>query len=540
MIVASVLVPWQRLARNAQLAPPVVFIVAILLMLFASQNGDRSPFLTMSVLPLMWLAIYESRVAVISIASLSGVALWLMVRGGTVDPSSRASVSIIVFVVCAAGMGVTLNDLVAGDRRLARALRQERAALESAAVMLDALPEQLSRYRLPDHVISYYNAAWGAQHNVAPAEAVGLRLDDFLSDDELVGLRRQLDLLGPSTPVLEDEVERAADGTSERWFHWIDRYIPDGDTAEILSIGRDVTDRHHAEAALAASEARYRDLADKSADVVWHFALEPTPRFDYMSPSVENILGYPPSYFLEDFNRMLEILDDDGATAIQRALNGERVLERFDFRFRHADGSIIIGETHTTLVRGGLQGVSRDVTELRRLQANVAELALRDPLTGLANRRLLEELLDADLARTERNDTPLAVGFLDLDGFKIVNDTYGHNAGDIVLCETARRLLGILRSADTVARVGGDEFVFVFEPNESDSHNLNERIDTALSEPIDISPTTTVCCPASVGVAVTTTVGYDRDALLAAADLAMYEVKRSRQISRHSTDAMSG
>ena len=126
----------------------------------------------------------------------------------------------------------------------------------------------------------------------------------------------------------------------------------------------------------------------------------------------------------------------------------------------------------------------------------------------------------------------LAIAFLDLDGFKVVNDTYGHNAGDIVLCETARRLLDIVRGADTVARLGGDEFVFVFEPDGSGSHHLIERIDRALSEPINITPTTTVRCPASIGVADTSTVGYDRDALLAAADLAMYEVKRSRQTSR--------
>jgi diguanylate cyclase (GGDEF)-like protein/PAS domain S-box-containing protein len=538
-IVAAIVAPWQRLARAAQLGPPVVFLAAILLMLSATQDGNRSPFLTMAVLPLMWLAIYESRVAVSSIATLSGVALWLLVPSGTVDSSSRPTVSIIVFVVCAAGMGITLNELVAGDRRLARALREERAALVSAAVILDALPEQLSRYRLPDHIISYYNAAWGAQHHVGADEAVGLPLDNFLSADELVGLTRQLELLGPSTPVLDDVVERATDSTQERWFQWIDRYISDGDGVEVLAIGRDVTDRHHAETALAAVEARYRDLADKSADVVWHFALEPTPHFDYMSPSVEKILGYPPSYFLEDFGRMLDILDDEGTTSIQRALNGERILGRFDFRFRHADGSIVIGETHTTQVRGGLQGVSRDVTELRQLQANVAALALRDPLTGLANRRLLEELLDADLARTERNEMTLAVAFLDLDGFKVVNDTYGHNAGDIVLRETAHRLLGIVRGADTVARVGGDEFVFVFEPNEPGTHHLIERIDRALSEPINITPTTTVSCPASIGVADTATVGYDRDALLAAADLAMYEVKRSRQISRVASGAIS-
>ena len=158
-----------------------------------------------------------------------------------------------------------------------------------------------------------------------------------------------------------------------------------------------------AERKLAESEALFRDLADKSADVVWRFMLEPTPHFDYISPSVENILGYPPSYFLEDFTRMLDILDDAGRTAVERGLHGDQALGRFDFRFRHANGSIVVGETRTTSISGGLQGVSRDVTELRQLQDDMAALALRDPLTGLANRRLFDELLDADLARTQRS-----------------------------------------------------------------------------------------------------------------------------------------
>ena len=96
---------------------------------------------------------------------------------------------------------------------------------------------------------------------------------------------------------------------------------------EVLSVGRDVTERHIAELRLAESEARFRDLADKSSDVVWHFVAEPTPHFDYISPSVENILGYPPSYFLEDFNRMLEILDDAGPSCHRTRLRGEHLLE---------------------------------------------------------------------------------------------------------------------------------------------------------------------------------------------------------------------
>lgn len=229
---------------------------------------------------------------------------------------------------------------------------------------------------------------------------------------------------------------------------------------------------------------------------------------------------------------MLDVIGADDRTAVSNALHGKQVLARFDFHFRHANGSIVIGETRTTVIRGGLQGVSRDVTELRKLQDSMAELALHDPLTGLANRRLLIELLDADLARTERNGLPLAVAFLDLDGFKNVNDAHGHDAGDLVLCETARRLLTIVRGADTVARVGGDEFVIVFQPNDPNSHNLIARLDRGLSEPIKISATTIVTCPASIGIADTRTIGYNGAALLAAADDAMYDVKRTRQVQR--------
>ena len=168
-------------------------------------------------------------------------------------------------------------------------------------------------------------------------------------------------------------------------------------------------------------------------------------------------------------------------------------------------------------IEGGLQGVGRDVTELRHLQVSLAALALRDPLTGLANRRLLKELLDADLARTQRSGAPLAVAYLDLDDFKLVNDSHGHEAGDVVLCETARRLLAIVRGADIVARLGGDEFVIVYEPNDPNSDNLLQRLDDALAEPIAVRIGISVYCAASIGVADTRTTGYDAAALMAAA-----------------------
>jgi diguanylate cyclase (GGDEF)-like protein len=203
-----------------------------------------------------------------------------------------------------------------------------------------------------------------------------------------------------------------------------------------------------------------------------------------------------------------------------------------DFHLRHADGSIVIGETQTTAVEDAVQGVTRDVTELRRLQDRLVALALRDPLTGLANRRLLDELLDAELARTERSGVALAVAYIDLDGLKQVNDTYGHDAGDLVLCEAARRLVAIVRGADVVARLGGDEFVVVYEPTDPNSDRLVDRIDEALAEPIEVTRGASVSCTASIGTADTRIVGWSATKLLAAADDAMYQVKRVRRALR--------
>jgi len=401
-----------------------------------------------------------------------------------------------------------------------------------AAAMLDALPELVNRFRISDLAITYCNTAWAAQYGITPDEAIGRPLDRFLGPDERAGLHSQLALLGPDNTVVVDSVSRSAPNSPGQWFAWVDRYLVGPDGPEVLSVGRDVTERHLAELALAGSEARFRDLADKSSDIVWHTAAEPFPHFGYISPSVESILGYPPSLFLDDFSLILDIVDDAGRDAIQRVLSGESELDRIDFRFRHANGSIVICETRTTIVHDGLQGVSRDVTELRRLQETLAAHALRDPLTGLANRRLLDDYLETELARTARADTALAVAYIDVDGLKRVNDVHGHDAGDAVLRETGRRLLDVVRGADVVARIGGDEFVIVYEPTVAGADRLVDRLESALSAPIDIGGGVSVDCPASIGTSDTRAVGRDREHLLGAADHAMYQVKRARRAVR--------
>jgi diguanylate cyclase (GGDEF)-like protein/PAS domain S-box-containing protein len=418
---------------------------------------------------------------------------------------------------------------------------QESGELRGLAEMLDALPEQVVRYRVSDLAILYCNASWAAWYHSTPALLVGRALDEFLSEDGKAGLKAQLARLGPDNLLSADETIRQAPNSPGEWVEWVDRYLPGPEGAEVLAVGRDVTARHIAETKLAESESRFRELADKSADVMWRFVLEPHPHFDYMSPSIESILGYPPSFFLNDFSQFLDIISDEDRALIDRAFLGELLPDRSDFHLRHADGSIVVGEMQIRQIHGGLQGMGRDVTELRQLQESLAALALRDPLTGLANRRLLKELLDADLARTQRGGVPLAVAYLDLDDFKTINDTHGHEAGDIVLRETALRLTAIVRGADIVARLGGDEFVIVYEPNDPSSDNLLQRLEEALSEPILVRIGISVTCPPSIGVADTRTTGYSAAGLMEAADAAMYRVKRShhRETRRRVHDAIT-
>jgi diguanylate cyclase (GGDEF)-like protein/PAS domain S-box-containing protein len=173
--------------------------------------------------------------------------------------------------------------------------------------------------------------------------------------------------------------------------------------------------------------------------------------------------------------------------------------------------------------------------ELRSLTATLTERAVRDPLTGLANRTLLEERLRASLTRDGRTGASTAVLFLDLDGFKAVNDRHGHAAGDEVLKEVAGRLTSAVRPADTVARLGGDEFVVLVEGATEDSvARLVERLSDAAARPLD---TLNLKVGVSVGVAVSAAGETEPQQLLQAADKAMYVAKASGKRQRKAAAA---
>ena len=168
-----------------------------------------------------------------------------------------------------------------------------------------------------------------------------------------------------------------------------------------------------------------------------------------------------------------------------------------------------------------------DITENMANEVHIQHMAHHDFLTGLPNRFLLNDRLEQLLAATRRNQARFAVLFVDLDRFKNVNDTLGHNIGDRLLCVVAERLSGLLRRSDTISRQGGDEFIVLLSEIDgpSDTAHVAHKIIKALSEPCRFDGQELTVTP-SVGIAIAPDDGDDSDTLLKHADLAMYEVKR--------------
>jgi diguanylate cyclase (GGDEF)-like protein/PAS domain S-box-containing protein len=209
-----------------------------------------------------------------------------------------------------------------------------------------------------------------------------------------------------------------------------------------------------------------------------------------------------------------------------RAMNSRRELLGY-----HHDGRPLSLEASIakTRVDGEWRYIAtlRDIARRRAMEEQIEWQAAHDPLTGLANRRLVLERISSAMERAGRSGAPLAVLLVDLDEFKPINDVHGHAIGDAVLIEVARRLLGASRSGDLVARQAGDEFVIVCEQLESaeTAAAVSERVVEALREPIQVGPLE-LRVTASVGVAVTSGGIANAEQLLNSADTAMYEVKQ--------------
>jgi len=194
-------------------------------------------------------------------------------------------------------------------------------------------------------------------------------------------------------------------------------------------------------------------------------------RINYGTPSLERGLGYPVDELLG--TPLTDLLPPDESVVADALISGmagrtSQTQSISDWRLRHADGRSVFFEVLASNLLddpsvAGIVLTMRDVSERRELEQQLMHQAFHDTLTGLPNRALFQDRVEHALARAGRRGTTVAMAMLDLDDFKVVNDTRGHSAGDAMLGEVARRLQTTLRSSETIARLGGDEFAILVE-----------------------------------------------------------------------------
>jgi diguanylate cyclase (GGDEF)-like protein/PAS domain S-box-containing protein len=255
-------------------------------------------------------------------------------------------------------------------------------------------------------------------------------------------------------------------------------------------------------AALAASEARFRGLIDDNSDLVLLVGAHQVIRS--ASRAARDLLGFDPRELEQ--RPLAELLHPDDASVLASA-EGERH-RRLEIRMRHRNGywldvEALANDMSADAHVDALVLTVRDVTERKAFEEQLRHRAFHDPLTQLPNRALLSDRLQHALSREGRFEEQVAVLFVDLDDFKMVNDSLGHASGDELLVLVARRLRSCLRSADTAARLGGDEFGVLLEgvPDVDQAVAVAQRILDAFGEPFSIGGLP-VPLRASVGVAI--------------------------------------
>jgi diguanylate cyclase (GGDEF)-like protein/PAS domain S-box-containing protein len=290
--------------------------------------------------------------------------------------------------------------------------------------------------------------------------------------------------------------------------------------------------RAAAEHALRGSETRFRDFTEAAAEFVWETDLQGFVTFS--SSRVETISGYRQRELIG--HRPQEFMPPGEAERVHEWLAAHR---QADGSFRDLEYRVVSrsGEVRWLLLNGvaildengqrvGWRGTGADITDRRAAEDRITYLATRDPLTELPNRVLLADRLAQGIAAAQRNQRSIALLFIDLDRFKNINDSLGHEVGDLVLKGAAARLVACVRQGDTLARIGGDEFVMVLEGlrHAEDAAQVAAKILSALSQPFEVAGHSLITS-CSIGISIFPDDAPDERTLMKNADIAMYHAK---------------
>lgn len=436
------------------------------------------------------------------------------------------------------------------QRQLLRASEAEmREVGTRLSALLAAMPNLVTIFDRDARCTALYGGQNRLRFHVRPEEVVGRDLSELLPTDKantlLSAHRRALrskELQTIEFNIAQAEAEVFADTQwpePEQWFKSIIAPLldADGNATATLWVTDNVTETRHAQSALQRSENRYRQLTNAVQQVI--FEVDANGRLRFINPAWARLATDPVDDPVgRDWTSLLHPDDRaELAAAFRELIAGRRDKIHRDTRLPRNSATPFWVSAYLMPIPAenghgacGAIGTLFDIDERKRSESAIRHQALHDGLTGLPNRLLLIERLDQALARVRRQGKELAVLFVDLDDFKAVNDRYGHLAGDRVLQTAAHRLREQVRDTDTVARIGGDEFVVLLDSvSDPDGvHIVASKLVNAMSQPvqIEIAEGRVECrVGASIGVALAPRDGTTVDTLLHQADRQLYQAK---------------
>jgi diguanylate cyclase (GGDEF)-like protein/PAS domain S-box-containing protein len=463
--------------------------------------------------------------------------------------------------------GASVSDLASGGMQFWRGLGSLVGDAVRNAERQRATREELGRFRaLVEQMpaITYVDRAGsGEPIYVSPQlEALsGVAVEQWYDgtdgwservhpDDREHALELYRKAVSSGTPYRDEYRLLDADG-NERWFHDRTVVVHDehGRPTEIQGVIHEITDRKAAEQALVdsearlrAAEARYRTLVEQLPLAIYVNDLDEAGTALYRSPSTQTITGRSAEEWAGDPGLLRKIVHSDDRERVVSELAAATAAGApicIEYRIVRPDGSIVWVLDESAVVQDGdagrpcRQGYLLDMTAHRRAEEELAHVAEHDPLTGLPNWAMFQQRVREAVDRAEAAGRGAAVLLVDLDDFKLVNDSFGHAAGDALVIEAARRLVQAVEDAGAVSRLGGDEFAVLLadlDPGRGGSGTglaadaMAARVRAALRAPAEIDGTE-IYCPASVGISLYPADAADPATLLKYADTALFQAK---------------
>ncbi|MBI3707874.1 MAG: EAL domain-containing protein [Proteobacteria bacterium] len=419
---------------------------------------------------------------------------------------------------------------VTEHRRAERTIRRERRLLRT---IIDAVPAMI---HLKDRALRYQfvNSFVADFRGIAPDEAIGRTAGELIAAGHAEpsdARDRRIVETAEAVPFYEERLSGAG-GARDFWTTKLPLIDEDSQVSNVLTVALDITERKRAEAKQRESEEQYRHLVEGSLQgILVHRGDKPL----FCNQAFADIFGLESSEAVRALADVWELVAPEEharlAEMTERRLRGEAAPNHYEYVGMRPNGERIWLDNRITLLdwEGAPASLVTviDITERKRYEEQLVHDAFHDKLTGLANRALFLDRLDQALRRAEQGVAPrFAVLFLDLDRFKLVNDSYGHSAGDKLLVSVAQRLAQCLRPIDTLARFGGDEFTILLENlrDDDEATAIAARIKDDLDRPFTLDGRE-VFATASIGIASGSASTARPADLLSDADLAMYRAK---------------